>query len=139
MPEDKLGSSSEIKETDIIFECPFCGKSMAIDFRGAGLMVPCVDCGKWIQVPNPNSPSKVSAGEYQTLSAQIEELRKMLAQAKAKNDALENEIANLKAMKQKNLLPQNDTYPKTQIMERLNKIYKLLDEISSLLEKNKSF
>ncbi len=45
------GPDNEIAETDIIFECPHCAKSMAIDRRGAGLMISCPDCGKRIQVP----------------------------------------------------------------------------------------
>jgi transcription elongation factor Elf1 len=45
--------STEIKETDIVFDCPHCGKSLAIDYRGAGLTIPCTDCGKDVEVPIP--------------------------------------------------------------------------------------
>jgi len=45
------GPHNEIAETDIIFECPHCAKSMAIDRRGAGLMISCPDCGTRIRVP----------------------------------------------------------------------------------------
>jgi len=48
---NEYGPSSEIAETDIIFECPHCAKSLAIDWRGAGLMITCPDCGTRIQVP----------------------------------------------------------------------------------------
>jgi DNA-directed RNA polymerase subunit RPC12/RpoP len=47
------GPANEIVETDIIFECPHCAKSMAIDQRGGGLMISCPDCGSRIQVPHP--------------------------------------------------------------------------------------
>jgi transcription elongation factor Elf1 len=44
---------NEIRESDIVFECPFCEKSLAIDCRGAGLTISCPDCGNKIQVPIP--------------------------------------------------------------------------------------
>lgn len=44
---------AEIREGDILFDCPYCGKSMAIESAGAGLMVPCASCGQPVQVPIP--------------------------------------------------------------------------------------
>jgi len=41
---------------DIIFECPHCGKSMAIDHRGSGMVVVCPDCRAHVQVPGPFNP-----------------------------------------------------------------------------------
>ena len=46
---------SEIREGDILFDCPYCGKSMAIEAAGAGLMVPCAGCGRAVQIPIPDS------------------------------------------------------------------------------------
>lgn len=46
---------TQIREGDIVFECPHCAKSMAIEAAGAGLMVPCASCGKQVQVPIPNA------------------------------------------------------------------------------------
>lgn len=40
-----------ITENDIVFDCPHCGKSLAIDQRGAGLIVTCPDCQQPVQVP----------------------------------------------------------------------------------------
>jgi hypothetical protein len=45
---------TEIREGDILFDCPFCSKNMAIEAAGAGLMVPCATCGKRVQVPIPD-------------------------------------------------------------------------------------
>jgi len=45
----------EIHEGDILFDCPFCGKNMAIEAAGAGLMIPCANCGKQVQVPIPDA------------------------------------------------------------------------------------
>ena len=46
---------------DIFFDCPRCGKSLAIDRRGAGLIVRCPACGLRMQVPMPESQDEVSA------------------------------------------------------------------------------
>jgi len=43
--------SSEIQPGDIVFNCPQCGKSLAIDPQGAGLVVTCPDCQTELQVP----------------------------------------------------------------------------------------
>ena len=44
----------EPRKTDILFECEHCGKSLAIDYRGAGLTIQCPDCHKEISVPIPD-------------------------------------------------------------------------------------
>lgn len=46
---------TEIREGDILFDCPHCGKNMAIEAAGAGLMIPCAACGKDVQVPIPDA------------------------------------------------------------------------------------
>ncbi|MFH0954397.1 MAG: hypothetical protein V1873_08715 [Verrucomicrobiota bacterium] len=46
---------------DIIFECPFCDKSLAIDARGSGMVITCPDCGKQIQVPGLLLEERVAA------------------------------------------------------------------------------
>ncbi len=51
----QLIDTTEIREGDILFDCPYCGKNMAIESAGAGLMVPCANCGKPVQVPIPDS------------------------------------------------------------------------------------
>jgi len=44
---------NEIRDSDIVFNCPYCEKSLAIDCRGAGLTITCPDCANKIQVPIP--------------------------------------------------------------------------------------
>lgn len=51
---------AEVREGDILFDCPFCGKNMAIEAAGAGLMVPCASCGKQVQVPIPDAATPES-------------------------------------------------------------------------------
>jgi len=88
--------SLEIKETDIIFDCPFCGKSLAIDYRGAGLSIPCSDCGKYAQVPIPEGMELTdidSTEEEQEI--RILNLRKSLSSAHDRVRELETEIQEL--------------------------------------------
>ena len=41
---------NEIRDSDIVFVCPFCSKSLAIDCRGAGLTISCPDCNNKIEI-----------------------------------------------------------------------------------------
>ena len=59
--------ANDILETDIVFECPSCTKSMAIDPRGAGRVINCSGCGKRLVVPSPTpsapaAPTAAAAG-----------------------------------------------------------------------------
>ena len=44
----------EIMPTDIVFDCPNCNHNLVVDYRAAGLQVPCSQCGTIIQVPIPD-------------------------------------------------------------------------------------
>lgn len=46
--------AAEIRDTDIVFDCPHCGKSLAIDYRGAGLQINCSNCQANVLVPIPD-------------------------------------------------------------------------------------
>jgi len=93
---DKPEESSEIRDTDIVFDCPNCGKSLAIDYRGAGLTIPCTDCGKHVQVPIPDGMeiSDIdSSGEDQ--ENLILNLRRSMAAAERRIVELENRVDEL--------------------------------------------
>ena len=45
---------AEIRDTDIVFDCPHCGKNLVIDYRGAGLQINCSQCGEPVLVPIPD-------------------------------------------------------------------------------------
>ena len=45
---------AEIRDTDIVFDCPHCGKNLVIDYRGAGLQIKCSECGSPVLVPIPD-------------------------------------------------------------------------------------
>jgi len=86
----------EIKDTDIVFDCPHCGKSLAIDYRGAGLTITCSDCGNDIEVPIPEG---MEIGDVDsTLEDQelrVIHLRRSLQHAQDRILGLENAVEDL--------------------------------------------
>ena len=50
---EEQGQDVEIMPTDIVFDCPQCGRNLVVDYRAAGLQVPCSNCGAIIEVPIP--------------------------------------------------------------------------------------
>ena len=44
--DTQIAEEAEIRDTDIVFDCPHCGKSLVIDYRGAGLQINCCQCGE---------------------------------------------------------------------------------------------
>lgn len=88
--------ADQIKETDIVFDCPHCGKSLAIDYRGAGLTIPCTDCGKHVEVPIPEGMELTdldSSREEQEI--RILNLRRLLSEAEARIVELEDELQDI--------------------------------------------
>ena len=53
-PEAQRADDAEIRDTDIVFDCPHCGHNLCIDYRGAGLQINCVECGEPVLVPIPD-------------------------------------------------------------------------------------
>jgi transcription elongation factor Elf1 len=95
---DQGQNSTEIKETDIVFDCPHCSKSLAIDYRGAGLTIPCTDCGKMVDVPIPEG---MELGDIdrtdEEQEIQILNLRRSLATAEYRIEQLEEEMQELRS------------------------------------------
>ena len=97
MADKPAGTTEDIKESDIVFDCPFCGKSLAIDYRGAGLTIPCSDCGRDVEVPIPEGMEVTdidSTTEEQEM--RILNLRRSLAGAEATITKLEAELQELR-------------------------------------------
>lgn len=97
MPE-LYRDANEIKETDIVFDCPNCGKSLAIDYRGAGLTIPCTDCGQYVDVPIPEGMEVTdidSSDEEQEI--RILNLRRSLGAAETRIAEMEVRIRDMEA------------------------------------------
>ena len=82
---------AEIRDTDIVFDCPHCGKNLVIDYRGAGLQISCTDCGKDVLVPIPDGM------ELGDLDLDSGEILKQLFATRRNYQKAELEIQSLKA------------------------------------------
>ena len=92
-----MSDPNEVRETDVVFDCPFCGKSLAIDVRGAGLIIACPDCGEQVQVPIPEgldiADFNVGNGDEEV---RIIHLRELLLSAQVRVRELEDELEGLR-------------------------------------------
>ena len=86
---------ADIRDTDIVFDCPHCGKNLVIDYRGAGLQINCSECGESVLVPIPDGMAlhdlDLDSGEilkqlfatrrnYQKAEMKIQSLKQRLVQ-----------------------------------------------------------
>ncbi|MBQ7667434.1 MAG: hypothetical protein IJS46_05505 [Kiritimatiellae bacterium] len=86
--------TEDIPETDIVFECPHCSKSLSIDQRGAGLVIRCTQCGEPVTVPIPEGMEiEDFDATPEQLSAQLLQTRQALAKALKQSDELASQLA----------------------------------------------
>ena len=91
---EDLKINASIQFNDIIFDCPHCGKSIAIDGAGAGMAITCPDCQNVIQVPYPDT----MAAETEADASQMQNLHEQLSAAQHRVAELASALdgANLK-------------------------------------------
>jgi len=82
---------AEIRDTDIVFDCPHCGKNLVIDYRGAGLQINCSECGESVLVPIPDGM------ELADLDLDPGEILKQLFATRRNYQKAELQIQSLKA------------------------------------------
>ena len=91
-PVDEDGGTV-IRDTDIVFDCPHCGHNLAIDYRGAGLQIECVNCGESVLVPIPDGMKiddlDIEPGE---ILKQLFAARRNLQRAEGRIEELELEL-----------------------------------------------
>lgn len=87
---------NEIRDSDIVFNCPFCEKSLAIDCRGAGLTIACPDCGNKIEVPIPDNMevSDIDSSD-EDKAVRIIHMREVIAESQTRIMDLESEIKDI--------------------------------------------
>ncbi len=102
-----VDDATEIREGDILFECPHCGKSMAIEAAGAGLMVSCADCGKPVAVPIPDAQTPeapvatVPRPPLANGEAPEETIRQLDAALAMANDQIDQLIAERESLRER--------------------------------------
>ena len=127
--------NTELKATDIVFDCPHCGKSLAIDYRGAGLMIPCTDCGETVQIPIPEGMEidDIDTSEEEK-EGHILSLRRSLAASEAKVKQLESEVEELNSRREQLEKGRAENmYRFGSIIEKTGVIQKSLEDIAVAL------
>ena len=96
VPVRENGDETEIRDTDIVFDCPHCGKNLVIDYRGAGLQINCTECGEPVLVPIPDGMEltdlDLDPGE---ILKQLFSTRRNYQKAEAKVEALKARLVQL--------------------------------------------
>ena len=108
VPVRESADEADIRDTDIVFDCPHCGKSLVIDYRGAGLQIDCSSCGQSVLVPIPDGMEltdlDLDSGEilkqlfatrhnYQKAEAKVEALRTRLVQLQETLNVMQEVVA----------------------------------------------
>ena len=97
----EMGDPNEIRDTDIVFDCPFCSKSLAIDCRGAGLVIACPDCGNKVQVPIPEGMEIYDLdGADEDQEVRIIHMREVLTESQNRIRQLEADLEDLRARRE---------------------------------------
>ncbi|MFO7534776.1 MAG: hypothetical protein R6X19_03700 [Kiritimatiellia bacterium] len=94
-PQD--AAESTISETDIVFDCPYCGKNLCIDYHGAGLMVACPECEKRLQVPIPEGMDITDFDSSpEEVRVRLIHMREALIEAQSHLTEQQQELASLR-------------------------------------------
>ncbi len=90
-------ADTTVSETDIVFDCPYCGKNLCIDYHGAGLMVACPDCEKRIQVPIPEGMDITDFdSSTEEVRVRLIHMREALIEAQSRLTEQQQELASLR-------------------------------------------
>ena len=93
---DEETQDVEIMPTDIVFECPHCGHTLVVDYRAAGLQVPCPSCGAIIQAPIPEGMHLEDLdSDPGELLSQLLQTRRMLVKAEAVAQQMGEKVAEM--------------------------------------------
>lgn len=124
-----------IRETDIVFDCPHCGHGLVIDNRGAGLVITCAECGKPVQVPIPEGMdiSDLDQGP-EGLQLQIRTLRNALLKAENRERELQKLVSGISERKATlERARMNQLRRITEMHAAVERVQKQLSEASNVL------
>jgi len=122
---------TEFTDDDIIFECPFCSKSMAIDKRGMGLTINCAQCNGMVRVP---TVSEQTDSTPHSLNMPVEGLADALNESRDEIEILKQRISALETLRgklEKKTSVQEEKL--TSLRREFGNIQSTLDQVSMLM------
>jgi|GEM_PF-1057723 len=128
---DPIIDKTEFTEDDIIFECPFCSKSMAIDKRGMGVTINCPQCSGMVRVP---MVSESTEGSPASVNMPVEGLADALDESRDEIDDLRQKISDLESLRGK--MEQHCSLHEqklTSLRREFGSIQSALDQVSMLM------
>lgn len=128
---DTETNTAEFTEDDIIFECPFCNKSMAIDKRGMGLTINCPECDGLVRVP---TVSETTDSSPDSVSMPVEGLADALDESRQELDDLKSKLATVEELRKKLEEQTREHEEKLTLLRReFGNIQSALDQVSMML------
>jgi len=128
---DDATDTGAFTENDIIFECPFCGKSMAIDKRGMGLTINCPECNGLVRVPTVSEQTTASPD---SVNMPVEGLADALDESRDEVEDLKGRVENLEQLR---LKLERQTAEQDEKLSKLRRefgnIQAALDQVSMLM------
>lgn len=121
----------EFTDDDIIFECPFCSKSMAIDKRGMGLTINCPQCNGMVRVPMVSESTDTPP---HSMNMPLDGLADALDESRDEIDDLKQKITTLESLREQLEVKSSAQDQKlTSLRREFGNIQSALDQIAMLM------
>lgn len=128
---DTAQEPDQFTEDDIIFECPFCSKSMAIDKRGMGLTINCPQCDGLVRVPTVSESTEATPD---SVTMPVEGLADALDESRDEIEELKQKIQELESLR--NSLEEQSTIQEEKLIllrREFSHIQSALDQVSMIM------
>lgn len=123
--------TNQFTEEDIIFECPFCSKSMAIDKRGMGLTINCPQCDGLVRVPTVSESTETAPD---SVTMPVEGLADALDESRDEIEELKHKISELEALRDSLEEQSSIQEEKLSLLRReFSNIQSALDQVSMMM------
>lgn len=128
---DQENTPNDFTENDLIFECPYCNKSMAIDKRGMGLTINCPECDGLVRVPTVSESTEKSPD---SVDMPVEGLADALAESRDELTALKDKLSGVDDLRVQ-LEEQTKRHEEqlAQLRREFGNIQSALDQVSLML------
>lgn len=135
---DSAPEHPDISADDVVFECPYCGKSLAIDRRAAGMAIACPDCDEEVVVP-PTSQLPGEERVEMTPDQRIDSMSNALQESHADIRRLSSHVSEVtKRRKYLEHLRASNMKRMELVAEELTVIQSAIDRIASILQESTS-